>query len=121
MMVRKQVFEKIGFLDERFFLYYEDADFSSRSKKAGFENLIVPDAKIEHMEKSENNSEKKIYWLVLSGLIFFRNNSAWPVSLWHNLYLKIRKLKNRLDIARRENRIDLAVAKAYLDFEKHGR
>ena len=34
--VKKEVFEKIGFFDERYFLYYEDNDFSLRAKEAGF-------------------------------------------------------------------------------------
>jgi hypothetical protein len=36
MIIRRDVFEKIGFLDSSFFLYWEDADFSERAKRAGY-------------------------------------------------------------------------------------
>ena len=36
MMVKRELFDKIGLLDERYFLYYEDADFCERAKIAGF-------------------------------------------------------------------------------------
>jgi len=36
VIVRKEVFEKIGYLDASFFLYWEDADFSERARKSGY-------------------------------------------------------------------------------------
>ncbi len=48
MMVSREVFKKIGFFDERYFLYYEDSDFSLRSKSAGFKVVFVPEAVIYH-------------------------------------------------------------------------
>lgn len=46
--VKRQVFEKIGFFDERYFLYYEDADFCIRAKRAGFKVFYVPTALVFH-------------------------------------------------------------------------
>jgi GT2 family glycosyltransferase len=48
IIVHKSVFEKIGFLDERYFLYFEDADFSERARKAGITTDIAP-AVINHV------------------------------------------------------------------------
>lgn len=42
MMVKDQVFETIGLLDESYFLYYEDLDFCFRAVKAGFKIMYVP-------------------------------------------------------------------------------
>jgi GT2 family glycosyltransferase len=53
--VKKEVFRKIGLLDEDFFLYYEDADFSLRARKTGFENIVVPSSRITHLERSREN------------------------------------------------------------------
>jgi len=47
MLVRRSVFEKCGLLDERFFLYFEDLEFSRRANK-NFRLLYVPGAKIYH-------------------------------------------------------------------------
>lgn len=48
MMVRSDVFQKIGFLDDRYFMYYEDSDFCFRAKKAGFKIFYFPSAVIYH-------------------------------------------------------------------------
>ena len=43
-MVKKDVINKIGNYDERYFIPYEDSDFSFRAKKAGFKIYCVPQA-----------------------------------------------------------------------------
>ena len=48
MFVSKEVFQKIGFFDEKYFLYYEDSDFSKRAKEAGFKVLYQPKAMVYH-------------------------------------------------------------------------
>jgi len=48
MMVKKQVFEKIGLLDEKFFAYLEDLDFCLRAKEMGYKLLYVPQSIIWH-------------------------------------------------------------------------
>lgn len=48
MLVKKDVFEKVGVFDERFFLYYEDADLCFRAKQAGFKVVYVPKAIAYH-------------------------------------------------------------------------
>ena len=49
MMVRREVFEKIGLLDEGYFMYFEETDFCLRAKKAGFPTWYVPGSKIIHL------------------------------------------------------------------------
>ena len=44
MWICRQVLEKIGLLDEVFFAYYEDLDFSMRAKRAGFQIEYVANA-----------------------------------------------------------------------------
>ena len=39
--IHKNVLEKIGLLDEKYFLYFEDADFSIRAREAGFDISIA--------------------------------------------------------------------------------
>lgn len=48
MLARKEVFDRVGYLDERFFFYFEDADFCRRVRAAGFAILGVPRAKMWH-------------------------------------------------------------------------
>ena len=49
LLIRREVFEKIGLLDERFFLYAEDPDFCLRAKRERFKLKLVPEAKVWHM------------------------------------------------------------------------
>ena len=42
--------ERIGPLDEDFFMYWEDTEWSVRARRAGFELLMVPDARVYHHE-----------------------------------------------------------------------
>ncbi|QQS21016.1 MAG: glycosyltransferase family 2 protein [Candidatus Moraniibacteriota bacterium] len=69
-LIHKEVFRKIGLFDETFFLYYEDADFSLRAKKAGFRLIVLPEALVFHSEASTTRPEK-LFFLVRSGLFFF--------------------------------------------------
>lgn len=48
MLVRREVFEKVGLLDERFFLYYEETDWCLRVCRAGYRILAVPSAIVWH-------------------------------------------------------------------------
>lgn len=49
-MVKKRVFEKIGLLDEKYFIWYEEVDFCKRAKKAGFLTCFFPNAEIIHQK-----------------------------------------------------------------------
>lgn len=116
MIIRKEVFKEIGLLDEDYFLYWEDADFSVRAKKAGYTLAVCAGSQIRHFEKSQEKKANKMYWLVLSGLIFFRKNSSFLLRLWIFVYVLLRKMKNRKDVKRQKNPINEAVQKAYRDF-----
>lgn len=48
MMVRTAVFEQVGLMDEKFFLYYEETDLAQRAARAGFESWYVPSSRIIH-------------------------------------------------------------------------
>lgn len=48
MLIRREVIDDIGYLDERFFAYQEDADFCFRARQAGWKIFYVPSAKIIH-------------------------------------------------------------------------
>lgn len=45
---RREVVERIGFLDEEFFMYSEDVDLALRAQRSGFSCLYVPDAVVLH-------------------------------------------------------------------------
>ena len=49
MIIRREVIEKIGLLDENFWLWFEEVDFCKRAKEAGWKILYTPEAKIIHL------------------------------------------------------------------------
>jgi GT2 family glycosyltransferase len=57
-LIRKTVFEKIKGFDERFFMYFEEADICKRISTAGFKILYYPKAKVVHLigKSSENKA-----------------------------------------------------------------
>ena len=48
LLLKRKLLEKVGFLDEGFFLIHEDADLCLRNLKAGFKNVCVPNAHVYH-------------------------------------------------------------------------
>lgn len=48
MMIKKEVLEKIGFLNDNFFLYFEDAEFCWRARLAGFSVWLEPKSLVYH-------------------------------------------------------------------------
>ena len=50
MLVRREAIERVGGLDEGFFMHWEDADWCHRMKDAGYSVYCVPEARIIHHE-----------------------------------------------------------------------
>lgn len=48
MLIHRKILEKVGFLDEDFYLYSEDADYCLRVKNAGYKLFYEPKARIYH-------------------------------------------------------------------------
>ncbi len=64
LLIKKEALEKIGLLDERFFLYWEDVDWGLRCIKAGLKNLIVTHSHIWHKVSASSggmNSLPRVY------------------------------------------------------------
>ena len=49
MIVRREVFEAIGLIDEGYFMYYEEMDFCLQAKRAGFTCWYVPESRVIHL------------------------------------------------------------------------
>ena len=97
LLIPKQAFYEVGLLDEEYFLYYEDADWSVRARQAGYALWVIPGAEVVHTEQSEKRNSLKVYFLVLSGLIFFQKNTSGLIKWWGYGYLFLRVCKNSFD------------------------
>ncbi|VVA43641.1 Polysaccharide biosynthesis protein [Candidatus Roizmanbacteria bacterium] len=61
MFIKKKVIDRIGLLDESYFMYYEEVDFCYRAKKAGFRIGVDTKLEYEHFEVSQDNPTKEFY------------------------------------------------------------
>jgi len=72
-LAKREVFQKVGLFDDNFFLYYEDADFSFRVKKAGFKIILAPKSMIYHKNAGStggSGSKLQDYFITRNRLIF---------------------------------------------------
>lgn len=90
----KRAFYDVGLFDDEYFLYYEDADWGVRAGQAGYALWVVPAAHAVHAEQSETENPKKLYFLVLSGVLFFLKNTTGWRYFWYRLFFFLRRCKN---------------------------
>ena len=84
MIVRREVFETIGLLDEGYFMYYEEMDFCLQAKKSGWSCWYVPQSRVVHLVgQSSGVTDTKIipkrrpqYWFD-SRRRYFVKNYGW--------------------------------------------
>lgn len=80
MLVRAEVFRKVGMLDDQLFLYLEDLDFCLRAKKAGFKLIYDPEAFIWHKNASSTErpgSDLHQYYQTRNRLIIGMRYAPW--------------------------------------------
>jgi len=69
MLVRREAIEKVGLMDERFFVYGEETDWCYRFKKAGWRILFTPDAQIIHLGGQSSKQAAPAMTLQLRGSV----------------------------------------------------
>lgn len=76
MMVRREVIEQVGILDEKYFMYGEDIDWCYRIKQAGWKIVYYPEAKIIHHKGSSSKKKrwKTVYEFHRAMYLFFNDH-----------------------------------------------
>lgn len=96
MMMRKSVLDKIGYLDEEFFMYGEDIDMSYRIILGGYKNYYFPDTRIIHYkgESTKKSSVNYVFVFYNAMIIFakkhFSEKNARTFSFLINLAIYLR-------------------------------
>ena len=86
MLMRKSVLDKIGLLDETFFMYGEDIDLSYRIQKAGYKNYYFPETQIIHY-KGESTKRSSLNYVIIfykAMAIFSRKHFSGSNAFWFN-------------------------------------
>jgi GT2 family glycosyltransferase len=106
MIIRRDVIEAIGLMDDQFFLYFEETDFCLRAREAGWPTWFVPASRVVHLEGQSTGATGTIararrmpqYWFdsrrhyfrkhhgagyeFLANLVFVASYSLWRVRKW---------------------------------------
>lgn len=96
MMMRKRTLDKVGLLDEAFFMYGEDIDLSYRIIKGGYKNYYYPKTRIIHYkgESTKKSSVNYVFVFYNAMIIFakkhFSQKNAKTFSLLINLAIYFR-------------------------------
>jgi hypothetical protein len=72
-LVRRQVFERVGLLDGRYFINFDDADFGLRARQAGFRVVYLPEARMWHKVSASMGqaSPATTYYMTRNLLLLF--------------------------------------------------
>ncbi len=79
MIVRRQVLEQVGPLDEGYFLYFEEVDFCCRARDAGWQVWYAPAARVLHLEGAATGiravaKRRPAYWYDSRRRFFVRHH-----------------------------------------------
>lgn len=83
MQVRKECIEAVGLLDESFFMYGEDLDWSYRIKEAGWKVWYHAAVKVYHVKRAASRKSTKApfeFWRAM--LIFYRKHFRETTPAW---------------------------------------
>jgi GT2 family glycosyltransferase len=80
MMVKREVIEKTGMFPEKFFIYYEEWDWSSRILKAGYKIYYQAKGLIFHKESITMGKQSaiKVYFHTRNRILYMRRNTSLP-------------------------------------------
>jgi GT2 family glycosyltransferase len=114
MMVRREVFESIGLLDDRYFMYYEETDFCLRAARAGWPTWYVPSSRIIHLVGQASGvtgahrmlKRRPRYWFDSRHRFFRRNYGALKTVAADALFAGGLAIHGLLRAARRRERTD---------------
>jgi GT2 family glycosyltransferase len=94
MLVKKEVFDKIGIMDDKYFAYYDDTDFVFRAMKAGFTMYYEPALYVLHKVSSSSGGDSGfyIYYSSRNKIYFIKKNLKGIQRYFSIFYLLISRI-----------------------------
>lgn len=88
ILFRTEYLSKTGLEDEKYFLYLDDIEFSSRITRSGFKMLYVPSATIYHKVKGEKENPFKLYYSIRNRMLLISQmNSGYMRYLAYSYFM----------------------------------
>lgn len=89
LMVRHEVWDKAGLLDDKFFMYYEETEWCVRAARAGFKIVHVPMAMMWHkISIQAREASPRTYYYMTRNRLLFLSNSRAGLGTWVNIVLE---------------------------------
>lgn len=82
MAIHRDVFARVGALDERYFLYFEDAEYSLRARRAGIPVVFVPSPVVSHAVQGTTSAlgaPKLLRYHMRNALLMNATHGPWWV------------------------------------------
>lgn len=94
MLIRRAVIDQVGFLDDDFFLIYEDTDFNFRVRMAGWQCFYAPEAVVWHKVRSSigTMSSLAVYYSVRNAKYVLFKNMPWILILKYLPHLLVQEV-----------------------------
>jgi hypothetical protein len=111
IIIRRDLLERLGYFDERFFFYYEEVDLCRRIKGAGYQVWYWPDVVVVHLGGESARTVKGhrastgavpqlTLWQMRSQLLYYRKHhsapGAWGAAMLATTWNRIRAWRNTL-------------------------
>ncbi len=89
MLIPRAIVETVGLFDERFFMYFEDADLCRRMRDAGFAIWCAPAAKMWHKVSLSAHKDRpgQRYWRTWGKVQFYKQHPHGPLAALAHVYL----------------------------------
>lgn len=97
-----RVINHVGYMDESYFLYYEDADYCERLTKLGYRIIYNPQAEILHKESRSTKKESNLYIYYVNKnymlyVLKYRQSNKYSYLLARIVRLTVKLLRKRID------------------------
>jgi GT2 family glycosyltransferase len=91
LLLRKEVLEQVGFLDEDYFIYAEEIDLCYRIQRAGWHLYWVPQAEVVHFggQSTQQVPTEMFLHLYHSNMKYFRKHYGWSAAQIYKLILSL--------------------------------
>lgn len=84
LLIKRKVAEEVGILDENFFMYWEDIEYTYRVKKKGYTVIYAPESKVYHSThgSTKGRFSQREYLFAKGTVLFYKKHIwYWPVAL----------------------------------------
>ncbi|HEC24163.1 MAG TPA: glycosyltransferase [Chloroflexi bacterium] len=82
MMVRREAIADVGLLDEAFFMYGEDLDWSKRIKEAGWKIVYYPEVQVRHVKRAASRQSRRAQFEFVRAFLIFYNKHYRAQTGW---------------------------------------